>query len=85
MGRKLYLLIEEAEQRRDESIAYSDAIVALSGNPAASSVLANEMRQAAVNSELKWQAIEQMPEFRAAYSDREDAHADFLREYFSKH
>ena len=63
MDRKLYLLIEETERSRDESIAYSDAIVTLSTNPVAASALANEMRKA----------------------DRDEARADFLREYFSKH
>lgn len=84
MDRKLYLKIEEAEQSRDESIAYSDALCDLSKNPVATSALAHEMRQAAVDSELKWQEVEQMPEFKSRYTSREDAHADFLRQYYSK-
>ena len=77
---RLFLKIEEAEQIHDESIAYSDALCDLSKNPVATSALAQAMKQAAVNAEIKWRAIEQLPEFRARYSDRDAARADFLRE-----
>lgn len=77
---RLFLKIEEAEQLRDESIAYSDALCDLSKNPVATYALAQAMKQAAVDAELQWRVIEQLPEFRARYSDRDQARADFLRE-----
>lgn len=80
----LFLKIEEAETSRDNSLAFQEALVGLSNNPAASIVLANEMRAAAADAEIQWRAIEQMPEFKAKYHDRDSARADFLRVAFAK-
>ena len=78
----LFLKIDEAENCRDEVTAYSDAICDLSKNPVATSALAMEMKKAAVDAEIKWREIEQMPEYRARYSDRDSARADYLREVY---
>lgn len=80
----LFLKIEEAETCRDNSLAFQEALVGLSNNPAASIVLANEMRAAAADAEIQWREIEQMPEFKSRYTSRDAARADFLREMWKK-
>ena len=80
----LFLQIEMAEQERDEALAIADAIAELSKNFVASQVLLKELQIAAVTAELTWQRIEQMPEFKERYRNREEARADYLRLYFAK-
>ncbi len=80
----LFLKIEMAEQRRDDAEAYADAIVGLTQNPAATLLLVEAMKEAVADAELQWREIEQSAEFKARYTKRDDACADFLREMCSK-
>lgn len=80
----LFLKIEEAETRFDDATAISDAIVTLSKDNPAVAVLIKEFGDAKVDAEIQWRAIEQMPEFKAKYHDRDSARADFLRVAFAK-
>ena len=76
----IFLRIEEAEQADDVAAALAEGIAELSKNPVASLVLLNELQQAAVDAEILWREIEQSPEFKAKYHNREQARADYWRE-----
>ena len=84
MDRKLFMAIERAEQELTEASDFEQAILALSKHDAATLVLTSALRNAVAHSEVIWQKIEEMPEFKACYTDRDHAYQDFLREYFSK-
>lgn len=79
----LFLKIEEAETRFDDATAIGDAIVTLSKDNPAVAVLIREFGDARVDAEIQWRAIEQMPEFKVKYHDRDSARADFLRVAFA--
>ena len=81
MTRQLILAIEPAEiqHRRIEQLC--EAIIALSTNETAADVLTTELKAAVLNHEKEWEKIEQRDDFKAKYSDRENAHEDFIRNY----
>lgn len=84
MDRTLFLAVEEAEQNHDDSICLRDAVVKLTDNEPAVSVLLAALVDEAITAELKWREVEQMPEFRQRYQSRDDCRADFLREEFKR-
>ena len=79
----LFLKIEEAETCHDAALAYREAIIRLTDNEPAVCVLLNEYREATLDAVDMWRAIEQMPEFKAKYHDRDSARADFFRVAFA--
>lgn len=54
MDRTLFLAVEEAEQNRDNSICLRDAVVKLTDNEPAVSVLLAALVDQAITAELKW-------------------------------
>lgn len=77
MDRSLYLAVEEAAQSLDDSIRLRDAVIQLTDNEPAVSVLLAALVDEAITAELKWREIEQMPEYRQRYKCRDDCRADF--------
>ena len=82
-GRKLldtnlFLSIDSAESEFTEAEQLHQAIIALSTNQTAADVLLCALRDATVNHEIRWQIVEDMPEFKACYTDRDKAREDFL-------
>lgn len=82
-GRKLldtnlFLSIGSAENEFTEAEQLHQAIVVLSTNQTAADVLLCALRDAAVNHEIQWQLVEDMPEFKACYKDRDKAREDYI-------
>jgi len=84
LDKKLFFAIEKAEIELDEAADFEQAILDLSTRKTATLVLTMALRDAVVNAENIWQAIEKLPEFKACYSDRKQAREDYLRIYFDK-
>lgn len=78
MDTNLFLAIDNSEQEFIEAEQLHQAIIALSKNQTAADVLLCALRDAAVNHEIQWQIIEDMPEFKACYKDRDQARRDFI-------
>ena len=78
MDTNLFLSIDNAEVEFTEAEQLHQAIIALSTNQTAADVLLCALRDAAVNHEIQWQIVEDMPEFKACYTDRDQARQDFL-------
>lgn len=79
MTKNLYLEIERAENFADEADRLQQAIVALSKNDVAATVLIDSFRDALINNELAWLTIQRREDFKAKYGDdRDKAIADFL-------
>ena len=81
---KLFLKIEEAEHVRENAIDVSDAICDLSRHDLATSALIHEYTRLILDAERQWWIIEETPEFKEKYSNREQAQDDFLKAYFAK-
>lgn len=78
MDTNLFLSIDCAENEFTEAEQLHQAIIALSTNQTAADVLLCALRDAAVNHEIRWQIVEQTPEFKACYKDRDQARQDFI-------
>ena len=79
MDKNLFIAIERAEIELEEAEDFAQVIITLSKHPRTTETLVNAFRDAAVNAELLWRDIEQRDDFKAHYSDREQAHIDFLK------
>lgn len=77
MDTNLFLSIDKAENEFVEAVELHRAIVALSTNQTAAEVLLCALRDAAANYEIRWQIVEDMPEFKACYTDRDKARNDY--------
>lgn len=77
MDTNLFLSIDNAEEEFTEAEQLHQAIIALSKNQTAADVLLCALRDAAVNHEIQWQIVEDMPEFKACYKDRDKAREDY--------
>lgn len=77
MDTNLFLSIDNAENEFVEAVELHRAIVALSSNQTAAEVLLCALRDAAINYEIQWQIVEDMPEFKACYKDRDKAREDY--------
>lgn len=78
MDTNLFLSIDKAENEFTEAEQLHQAIITLSTNQTAADVLLCALRDAAVNHEIQWQIVEDMPEFKACYKDRDQARRDFI-------
>lgn len=77
MDTNLFLAIDSAESEFTEAEQLHQAIIALSTNQTAVDVLLCALRDATVNYEIRWQIVEQTPEFKACYKDRDKASEDY--------
>lgn len=77
MDTNLFLAIDNAEEEFTEAEQLHQAIIALSTNQIAADVLLCALRDAAVNHEIQWQIVEDMPEFKACYKYRDKAREDY--------
>ena len=78
MDAKLFTAIDNAEDNLDDLDTLKIAIVAMSINKSAKDFLLKHFRDAAADYEFEWQRAENMPEFKARYTAREQARKDFL-------
>ena len=81
----LFFAIEEAETSHENAAALFEAILKLSDNETAIAILVEAYGEAVTETEIQWRAIELSPEFKARYSNRDAALADFLRHKFKEH
>lgn len=84
MNRNLLVAIEDAEIKLNTVDELEDVIISLSDKPNTTAILLDEFKANVLESEKLWQAIELRADFKANYSDREHAHADYLKEYFKR-
>ena len=77
MDAKLFTAIDNAEGEFTEAEQLHQAIIALSNNPSAADVLLCALRDATINYEIQRQIVEDMPEFKACYKDRDKAREDY--------
>lgn len=81
---ELFLKIEEAELIGDEATELNEAIRDLARYYHPTAALLIAYRDAILAEENLWREIESRVDYQAKYTSREQARADFLKEYFQR-
>lgn len=81
MNRNLFVAIDDAELKINTVGELEDVIISLSDKPNTTAILLDEFKANVLESEKLWQAIELRADFKANYSDREHARADYLKDF----
>lgn len=81
MNRDLLIAIEEAELANERVGDLEDAICALSSSEYTILILLDEFKKNLLEHEKLWRDIELRSDFKAQYSDREHARADYLKKF----
>lgn len=81
MNRDLLVDIEEAELANERIGEFEDAICALSERQYTILILLEEFKKNVLEYERLWRDIEQRDAFKAHYTSREQARADYLKKF----
>lgn len=81
---ELFLKIEEAESLHDEATELNEAIRDLARHYHPTAALLIAYTDAILAGENLWREIESRVDYQAKYTSREQARADFLKEYFQR-
>lgn len=81
---ELFLKIEEAEVIGDEAAELNEAIRDLARHYHPTAALLIAYKAAILAEENLWREIENRVDYQAKYTSREQARADFLKEYFQR-
>ena len=84
MNRNLFVAIEDAELANERIGDLQDAICALCERQYTILILLDEFKKNVLEHERLWRDIELRTDFKAQYSDREHARADYLKKYFKR-
>lgn len=84
MKRDLLIAIEEAELANERIGDFEDAICALSERQYSTLLLLEAFKKNVLEYERLWRDIEQRSDFKARYTSRKHARADYLKNYCSR-
>ena len=81
MNRDLLVAIEDAELAKERANDLQDAICALCERQYTILILLDAFKENVLEHERLWRDIELRSDFKAQYSDRETAQADYLKKF----